>query len=163
VNEADLLVKEARSWIGTPFHHQGRMKKVGCDCIGMVLGVIHSVGLHSRFRDNRGNLRPFTAFDQTDYAPDPNSAQLKETLDSHLDPISLEGLQAGDVLLFRIVRLPQHVGIVANHPYGGLSLIHAYAPARRVVEETLSPSWLTRTIGAYRFPQECFEGIVWHP
>ena len=35
-NYVDIIIEEARSWIGVPFHHQGRTKS-GCDCIGIVL------------------------------------------------------------------------------------------------------------------------------
>ncbi|MCW5936716.1 MAG: C40 family peptidase [Fimbriimonadaceae bacterium] len=31
------IVREARSWIGTPWHHCGRVKGVGVDCAGLVL------------------------------------------------------------------------------------------------------------------------------
>src|SRR3569833_631271 len=33
------IVTEARSWIGTRYRHQGSMKGVGCDCLGLVRGV----------------------------------------------------------------------------------------------------------------------------
>jgi NlpC/P60 family putative phage cell wall peptidase len=154
----EAIVKEARTWIGTPFHHQGRMKGAGCDCIGMVLGALHRAGARSRVRDSAGNPIAFTDFDQTDYAPDPNSQRLKETLDRHLEPVNLDKIAPGDVLLFRVIHLPQHVGIVADHPMGGLSLIHAYSAAGKVVEETLSHSWITRVIASYRVPPACFGG-----
>lgn len=154
----DMIVAEAREWIGTKFHHQGRVKGVGCDCIGMVLGALHNAGARSRKRDDAGNPIPFTTFDRRDYAPDPNSERLKHTLDEHLREIPLSAIRQGDVLLFKVIHLPQHVGIVADHPQGGLSLIHAYSPARQVVEEVLNDSWLTRVIGAYRVPGDCFGG-----
>ncbi len=155
----DKIVREAREWMGTPFHHQGRKKRVGCDCIGMVLGVLHLAGARSRQRDDAGNPIPFTLYDRTDYAPDPNSQRLKETLDFHLKPIAQESIRAGDVLLFKVVHLPQHVGIVADHPSGeGLSLIHAYSGAGKVVEESLVNAWLSRCVAAYRVPGQCFEG-----
>jgi uncharacterized protein YijF (DUF1287 family) len=34
-------------------------------------------------------------------------------------------IQAGDVIAVAIDIDPQHLGIVGNHPYGGLSIIHA--------------------------------------
>jgi NlpC/P60 family putative phage cell wall peptidase len=153
------IVAEARSWVGTPFHHQGRVKKAGCDCIGMVLGALHNVGARSRARDEAGNVVPFTAFDRTDYSPDPNSDRLEHTLDEHLIEIPVASIRKGDVLLFKIIHLPQHVGIVGDHPSGGLSLIHAYSPAGKVVEEPLGKMWLTRVIAAYRVPSACFRGI----
>lgn len=153
------IVTEARSWIGTPFHHQGRVKGAGCDCIGMVLGTLHNAGARSRVPDGSGNVMPFTDFDRTDYSPDPNSERLKHTLDQHLIRVPLDSISAGDVLLFKIIQLPQHVGIVGDHPSGGLSLIHAYSPAGKVVEEMLAKGWLSRVVAAYRVPSECFKEV----
>ena len=33
------VVAEARSWLGTPYHHQGALAGAGCDCLGLVRGV----------------------------------------------------------------------------------------------------------------------------
>ena len=33
------IVEEARSWLGTPYHHQAALKGVGCDCIGLLRDV----------------------------------------------------------------------------------------------------------------------------
>ena len=33
------ILAEARSWLGTPFHHKGRVKHVGVDCGGYIYGV----------------------------------------------------------------------------------------------------------------------------
>ncbi len=35
----DEIVAAARGWIGTPYRHQGQVKGVGCDCLGLVRGV----------------------------------------------------------------------------------------------------------------------------
>jgi NlpC/P60 family putative phage cell wall peptidase len=150
------IVAQARTWIGTPFHHQGRVKGKGCDCIGMVMGAIAETGAHSRYRDLAGNPIPFNRFDYTHYAADPSSTKLAMTLDSHLTAIDERNIQPGDVLLFKIVRLPQHVAIVGNHPMGGLSLIHAYSPARKVVEERYNQSWQARLVQAYSVPLACY-------
>ena len=34
-----LIIAEARSWIGMPYRHQGSLKGIGCDCLGLVRGV----------------------------------------------------------------------------------------------------------------------------
>lgn len=39
----DIIIVEARSWIGTPYHHQAALKGVGCDCLGLVRGVWRAV------------------------------------------------------------------------------------------------------------------------
>jgi len=33
------ILEEAQSWLGTPFHHKGRVKGVGCDCGGFIYEV----------------------------------------------------------------------------------------------------------------------------
>jgi len=33
------IVNEVRTWLDTPFQHQGRLKGVACDCIGLIVGV----------------------------------------------------------------------------------------------------------------------------
>ena len=35
-------IAEARSWLGTSFHHQASVKGVGCDCIGLIKGYLWS-------------------------------------------------------------------------------------------------------------------------
>src|SRR5882672_3865378 len=39
----DQIVKEARTWIGTPFRHQGRIKGLGVDCANMISQTIIQV------------------------------------------------------------------------------------------------------------------------
>src|SRR5579871_708986 len=39
------VVAIARSWIGTPYHHQGRIKGVGVDCAMIVVEVFAEAGL----------------------------------------------------------------------------------------------------------------------
>jgi NlpC/P60 family putative phage cell wall peptidase len=39
----DMIVQEARGWIGTPYMHQASLKGVGCDCLGLVRGVWREV------------------------------------------------------------------------------------------------------------------------
>lgn len=44
------VIKEAREWIGTPYHHLGRIKgiKGGCDCITFLAGVFENAGMIER-------------------------------------------------------------------------------------------------------------------
>lgn len=44
VTRAQIL-ECARSWIGTPFDHQGQCKGVGCDCRGLIAGVPAELGM----------------------------------------------------------------------------------------------------------------------
>lgn len=38
-------VAEAMTWLGTPYHHQGRVKGVGVDCATLLCEVYKEVGL----------------------------------------------------------------------------------------------------------------------
>ncbi len=141
------IVAQARSWIGTSFHHQGRLKakgtdKGGCDCIGLVVGVLKELGIS--LADN----------DQTDYSMLPDGRRLKAMLDKHLRAIALNKIRPGDILLFTFENNPQHVGIASNYTGGGLGIIHCYAGSKMVVEHHLSDNWLRRTVAAYRFKQK---------
>ena len=39
------VVAAALAWTDTPFHHQARLKGVGVDCVGLVIGVARELGL----------------------------------------------------------------------------------------------------------------------
>ena len=43
--DSNTIVTQARTWIGTPFHHQARLKGKGCDCLGLIVGVVDELGL----------------------------------------------------------------------------------------------------------------------
>lgn len=40
----DLVLREAESWLGTPFEHMQRCKGAGVDCGQFLLGVYHNAG-----------------------------------------------------------------------------------------------------------------------
>lgn len=143
------VVKAARSWIGTPFCHQGRHKAVAeragaCDCLGVLVGVAEELEL----RSVDGDL--LAQFDVRDYGHIPDGARLQHMLDALLRPVRVEDISAGDVLLMRFERLPQHLAIVSDHTQGGLGIIHALAAMRKVVEHRLDAQWHRRIVRAYR-------------
>lgn len=43
--QRDLIVKEALSWVGTPYRHQAMVKGTGVDCAMILLAIFTSVGL----------------------------------------------------------------------------------------------------------------------
>ena len=44
-NFGEIICKSARSWIGTPYHHMGRIKGAGVDCAMFPLEVYREAGL----------------------------------------------------------------------------------------------------------------------
>lgn len=144
------IVEEARTWLGTRFHHQGRIKKTalhdgGCDCIGLIVGVVRALELPSKVEGIK-----LYENDSSDYGYLPNGDFLQSQLAQHLTEVPKDSIEAGDVLLFRFRSEPQHVGIVTDYSHGGLGIIHCYAGSRMVVEHALDNTWKKRIISAYQ-------------
>lgn len=143
----DMIVAQARTWLGTPFHHQGRVKGVGCDCLGLIVGVARELAL----TDEKGFL--LADYDQPNYSPLPDGRGLKTAVSLHLLELpSIGEALPGDVPLIRFQNDPQHVGILAKLDDGSDSLIHCYSNTGKVVEHRLNDTWRRMIIAAYRFP-----------
>ncbi|HEX8774900.1 MAG TPA: hypothetical protein VF735_15105 [Pyrinomonadaceae bacterium] len=41
----EQIIEEAKTWIGTPFEHQGMLKGLGSDCEGFLEGVLRHCGI----------------------------------------------------------------------------------------------------------------------
>jgi NlpC/P60 family putative phage cell wall peptidase len=138
------IVTEARSWMGTKFHHQASLKGVGCDCIGLVRGVARGVG----FRD------PFTtgeAIQFAGYGRTPEPKRLLEACERFLQRIAIDAAIAGDILLLRFEREPQHFALLTSrHPD---QMIHSHASVGRVTESGIDAKWWRRVLRAYRFQE----------
>lgn len=136
-----MIVAAARTLLGTPFHHQGRVPGVGVDCAGVLIVVARMCG-----------LKPPT-FDVTGYPRVPDGVTLQRLCEEHLD--RADDMQPGDVALIRWRAAdapPQHLGIVGDHPHGGLSLIHADSRHHhKVIESRLEFGRYMRLVQAYRF------------
>ena len=136
--EPDAIVAAARTWLGTPWRHQGRLRGVAVDCAGLVVGVGRELGL--------------LAFDTRAYGRLPDGQRLRALCDAHLDPKPVAGIAPGDVLLLRFTRHPQHLALAGDRG-APFSLIHAYAEAGACVEHGADAKWLRRIVAAYSFKQ----------
>lgn len=123
-----LLLAEARTWIGTPFHANGRAKGVGVDCIGVIVGTMHALGLPLE--------------DMASYPMRPNGV-LRRELNRQFD--RAREAQPGDVLMMSFEREPHHVAFLADG-----TIIHCYAQVRRCVEQPLVDYWRDKVRGIYR-------------
>lgn len=135
MNRSDV-VEKAREYIGTPFHHQGRVKGVGVDCIGLITGVAHELGLFTH--------------DRTDYSRTPDGKTMLLELGKVLKPINVDDVQPGDMYIFWMSscsKFPQHVGILTDH-----GIIHTYGDVEKVVEQSLDDFWKERIHSAYKYP-----------
>lgn len=137
---AGLVLAEASQWLGTPYRHQGSRKGVGCDCLGLVLGIWR--GLYGAEPESPGAYA-------ADWAEAGAGERLLEAARRHCLEQPLAELAPGDLMLFRWRdHLPaKHAGVFA----GDGRFIHAYQGGA-VTSSALVPQWRRRIAGVFRFP-----------
>lgn len=136
----DAVIAEARALLGVRFAHQGRHPAYGLDCLGLLLIVAARTGLLPA--DSGAEAV------RADYSSRPDGAYLMGRLDHWL--VRQERARPGDVLLLDIHGEPQHLALATDYPTpGALGMIHAYAPARKVVEHRYDATWQQATRAIY--------------
>lgn len=105
--DRDAIVAEARSMIGTPWHHQGRLPGVGLDCIGLVVCVLERLG--------------YTAKDRYGYRRAPVPSMFLGAIRENWTEKPIADMEKGDMLLMAPGKLLQHSAIYA----GNGVIIHA--------------------------------------
>ncbi len=129
--ERAAVVTEARRWLGTPYHHEARVKgpQGGVDCAQLLIGVFSAVGL----------IEP-PAIEH--YPPDWHLHRSAErylaTVLDHAREIEGPPLP-GDVALWRFGRCFSHGAIVVDWPL----VIHAYLGRPCVLEDAAKAVWLS--------------------
>lgn len=115
----------ARQWLRTPWRHQGRVRGVGTDCLGLIGGVALELGLPgaAEWHANKA-LRG--------YGRDPVPEMLLDASDRYLDRIPIHEAREADILVMTFHKLPQHFGILSRTD--PRYMIHAYAQRREVIE-----------------------------
>lgn len=140
--DADLVIRIARSWIGTPYRHQASMKGAGADCLGLVRGVWREL-----YRVEPERPPP--------YSQDWCEATGDEALWRAANRLLAPGIgdEAGEVLLFRMGESgpAKHLAIRAARAEDA-TIIHAYS-GRAVIESPFGESWRRRVVAAFRFPE----------
>lgn len=130
---ADQIISAARSEIGTPFAHQGRIPGKRLDCAGLLLRVAF--------------LLDVPVIDYSGYAHRPSNGLLESALDNQPGIEQCQvSLKPGLLFLMRFNGEPQHLGICT-----GDTLIHAYEPTGNVCEHRIDDAWRRRVVRAYRF------------
>lgn len=122
----------ARTYIGTPVIHQGRLKGVGIDCVGLIVCVAKELGINivepppeygRIIRDNQMTIRLNEQF----IGP-------KKTWNP------------GDILVMGWRKRAHHLGIATD---GGV--IHANR--KSIVEHILGEPYTSKIMSAYEWPQ----------
>lgn len=124
----DDVLKEARRWIKTPFHHQACVFGQGVDCASLIVGVGFALG-----------LMPMLPTEERRYGRVPEPEKMRRVIAKYLDPV--EGVpKPGDILYmgWKAGR-PMHMGFLTE--LHGRGILHAYSDAGAVVETALPPSY----------------------
>jgi NlpC/P60 family putative phage cell wall peptidase len=137
---AARIVSEALEWVGTPYRHQGSLKGVGCDCLGLVRGVWRAV--YGKEPEEPG---PYAA----DWAEATGEDRLLAAAKRHCVSKAKDEAAPGDLLLFRWRSdVPaKHAGVLAAED----RFIHAYQ-GHSVLVSALVPHWRRRIAGVFAFP-----------
>jgi cell wall-associated NlpC family hydrolase len=130
----EAVVTAAERYIGTPFHHQGRLPGVGLDCIGLVLCALREAG-----------YQPPESSEAYGRAPKPTTMR-RQLLRASRVLGADEPWRPGDALWLRIKRDPSHIALWTGH-----DLIHAYAQVGRVVRQPLDAQWRQCVESALRY------------
>lgn len=127
------VIEVAKSYLKTPFVHQGRTRGVGLDCAGFIVVTCQDLGL--------------PIIDEFGYSRLPSNGLLERVCDSQsiAYKVSITQIEPADILLMKFINQPQHLAI-----YTGNSIIHSWEQPGMVCEHSLNDLWRSRIVGAYR-------------
>lgn len=133
------LTQVVRTYVGTPFEHQGRVPgpRGGIDCVGLIVCGWRELGHY---------IRDFRA-----YGRDSDPTLLLMYVREFFDTVPLGAQQQDDAMLFWELdpARPQHAVV-----FTGKTLIHAFdrrATKGRVREERLMPTRMAKLHSVWRF------------
>lgn len=133
LQHGDRILVAARKWVKTPWQHNQKCLGHGVDCVRFIEAV---------FKDDLGYQ--FDNISKYARLPD-DDAILKYLQGLHcVKEIPLTAIQPGDLLLFRIGKIPAHLGIS-----NGQGIIHADSH-HGVIEVNNLGRWQQRLIANFR-------------
>lgn len=120
--QRELVVREALSWVGTPYRQQGDKKNIAVDCCMLLTRCYVDAGI-------------LEEFDPRPYPPEWYLHQSDERYLEWVESVAKETTdpQIGDIILFRFGKCFSHSGIISRPGY----IVHAFAKLRMCVETEL--------------------------
>ncbi|KQU67780.1 MULTISPECIES: NlpC/P60 family protein [unclassified Rhizobacter] len=110
--QREAVITEARTWLGTPYHHHGRLKGVGVDCGQSLCAIYEAAGVTA-------------PIDPGTYSIAWHLHRGEELYIEWLQRVGAtrtEAPSAGDVALFRFGRTFSHGGVLVD----SRTVLHAY-------------------------------------
>lgn len=107
----EKIIQEAKTWLGTPYHHMGRVKGAGVDCATLLCEVYEAAGLTDHI--------------ELDYYP--HDWHLHRDEEKYLNNLlkythEVEKPDVGDIILYKFGRCFSHGAIYL----GNNEIIHSY-------------------------------------
>lgn len=142
ITRADFLA-EARTWEGTPYRHQGRIKGDGADCFTWFVVCLANLG-------SAAAKAILADREMMSYRRDFDRLQLLRGCQKHLRPKPVDQLRPADLLLVRFDIKLQHLAVWDEGP----SVIHADGSIKppRVVKHGVPAAWLAHKPLAFEIP-----------
>lgn len=133
-----MIIEEAKSWVGTPYHHQARIKSIGVDCANLIAGIAENVGYPTvtlEAYSNQWHLH--------------NDEEKMINILTSYGCTQTEKLVPGAIITFQFGKVSGHIGIMVSET----TFVHADVRVGKVTEVTLGGDWLKRLSGIYLFPE----------
>lgn len=113
------IVREAMTWLGTPFHDHSGIKGAGVDCAHLIIRVYAAVGL----------IEDFNPQYKPQWFQHKKEPLFIQALEAHgAKSVPVESALPGDVLMYRFGYHAAHGSIVED----ANTIIHAYKPVGHV-------------------------------
>lgn len=128
----NILLTEARSWLGTPWKHNHCVKGEGVDCVNFIAACGQSLGL-------------FLELPKC-YERSPSYDVLGQQLSKHMRKLNNIDLPIiGTIVAFQYRGIVHHVAIATSET----TIIHACYLSKKVVEQQLTKHQKARIVGFY--------------
>ena len=142
----DQVVGAAMGWLDTPYQHGQCVRGVGCDCIGLVIGVASELGMIADLEYDAWWQR------YRGYGKVPDPVTMDRALADFMFRVSVVDAGPGDVLWFRMRQNtePQHLGIIMPGGY----MVHATHRGSKRADAGVKYHRLVGfyTVSAWRYP-----------
>jgi cell wall-associated NlpC family hydrolase len=123
LEQAERIIAEAESWIGTPFHDCANLKAVGVDCANLIAQVYERALITGHIEIKPYSPQWFLHRGEELFA--------EYVLKAGAHEIEEGDVRMGDIVLYKIGRCFAHGAIIARWPN---SVIHAHKPSRGVIK-----------------------------
>jgi cell wall-associated NlpC family hydrolase len=118
------IIAEARSWVGTAWHHMGRLKGIGVDCAMLLAEVYERAGVIGRVY-----VEPYPM----QWHLHRDDERLKEIVAGYAHEILRADAKPGDMVLVKYGRAFSHGGIIVDGE--GLTIVHAVNGSGVILED----------------------------